>query len=172
MTFGRLTTLVTVLLLALLSSGCGTHVKMTGSASRAEERDFAGALQYLLSGNESAAREFFERTINAPSVAGVTDEALFRLSLLNLREEGGRGELHARILLNRLILEFPASIWAKQAAPLSVYLKETLLLRASRNELKNLRNQNISLSRDNKELRQIIERLKKLDIELEQKIGK
>ena len=170
MKFGRLTIFVIVLLPVLLVSGCGSLTKMTGFAPRTEERNFAGALQYLLSGNESGAREFLERTVSAPSMAGVTDEALFRLALLNLRDEGGRGEPRAKALLNRLIREFPTSIWARQAAPLAAHLQETLILRAGQHELKNLRNQNLSLSRDNKELRQSIERLKQLDMELEQKI--
>lgn len=166
----RLCAILIAILFALLTSGCGPLMKLTGTVSRTEEHNLAGALQRLLSGNESAAREHLERIVNAASVAGVTDEALFRLALLSLRDEGGRGEPHARILLSRLIREFPDSIWARQAAPLAVYLQETLLLRAGQHELKNLRNQNQSLSRDNKELRQSIERLKQLDMELEQKI--
>ena len=163
-------TLVTVLLSVLLSSGCGTFVQLSGPPIRTEERNFAGALQYLRSGNESAARDFFERTVDAPPLIGVTDEALFRLALLNLRDDGGKGEPRARALLSRLIRDFPASIWARQASPLAAHLQEILTLRGVQRELKNLRNQNLSLSHDNKELRQSIERLKQLDMELEQKI--
>jgi hypothetical protein len=162
--------LATALLPALLTSGCGTLAELSGPAIRTEERNFAGALQYLRSGNEIAARDLFERTIDAPSLKGVTDEALFRLAILNLRDEGGKGELRARALLGRLIREFPASIWAAQALPLAAHLQEILALRGVQRELKNLRNQNLSLSHDNKELRQSIERLKQLDMELEQKI--
>jgi len=50
------------------------------------------------------------------------------------------------------------------------HLQEVLTLRGVQRELKSLRNQNLSLSHDNKELRQSIERLKQLDMELEQKI--
>jgi len=169
----RFTMMATVLVLVLLVSGCGSLIKMTRSAQRdtsIEERNFAGALKYLRSGNESGARDLLERVIDAPPLKGVTDEALFRLSLLNLRDEGGRGEPRARALLNRLLSEFPASIWAKQASPLAAYLQEAFTLRAGKRQIKNLRNQNLSLSRDNKELRQSIERLKQLDLELEQKI--
>ena len=163
-------TLVTALFSVLLASGCGPIVKLSGSAIRTEERNFAGALQYLRSGNEIAARDLFERTVDAPPLKGVTDEALFRLAILNLRDEGGKGEPRARALLNRLIREFPASIWAGQASPLAAHLQDVLTLRGVQRELKNLRNQNLSLSHDNKELRQSIERLKQLDMELEQKI--
>lgn len=162
--------LISALLPVLLTSGCGALVTLNGSATRAEERNFAGALQYLRSGNEAAARDLFERTVEAPPLMGVTDEALFRLALLNLREEGGKSEQRARVLLNRLIREFPASIWARQASPLAAHLQEVSTLRGVQRELKNLRNQNLSLSQDNKELRQSIERLKQLDMELEQKI--
>ncbi len=162
--------LMVLLPVLLLTSGCVPFVTLNGSITRAEERNFAGALQYLRSGNEAAARDLFERTVDAPPLIGVTDEALFRLALLNLRDDGGKGESRARTLLSRLIREFPASIWARQASPLADHLQEVLTLRAGQRELKNLRNQNLSLSHDNKELRQSIERLKQLDMELEQKI--
>lgn len=162
--------LATALLPVLLTSGCGTFTELSGPAIRTEERNFAGALQYLRSGNETAARDLFERTVDAPPLKGVTDEALFRLAVLNLRDEGGKGEPRARALLGRLIREFPASIWARQASPLAAHLQEVLALRGVQRELKSLRNQNLSLSHDNKELRQSIERLKQLDMELEQKI--
>lgn len=167
--------MVILIQLVLLVSGCATLVKKSGplpGAAYIEERNFAFALQYLRSGNETAARDLFERTVDAPPLIGVTDEALFRLALLNLRDEGGKGEPRARALLNRLIHEFPASIWARQASPLVAHLQDVLTLRGVQREFKNLRNQNLSLSHDNKELRQSIERLKQLDMELEQKIRK
>jgi outer membrane protein assembly factor BamD (BamD/ComL family) len=163
-----------VLLCAISAGGCASLERMTVVTATwfvsTEERNFDTALQYLRSGNESAARDLLERTVDAKTITGVTDEALFRLALLNLRDEGGKGEQRARELLGRLIREFPASIWALQGAPLAVYLQEAFNLRVRQRELRNLRNQNLSLSRDNKEMRQSIERLKQLDIELEQKI--
>jgi hypothetical protein len=166
--------LATVLLFALITSGCGSLIKMASSLpgrdTSIEERNFAVALHYLRSGNESGARDLLERVVDAPPLTGVTDEALFRLSLLSLRNEGGRGESRARALLDRLLSEFPASIWARQASPLAEYLQEAFTLRAGQRQVKSLRNQNLSLNRDNKELRQTIERLKQLDMELEQKI--
>ena len=172
MSIKRFTIMATVLA-SLLAGGCGTLDKMTKSAPwivSSQERNFSEALQYLRTGNESRARDLFERVVDAPSVNGMTDEALFRLALLNLRNEDGKGELRARAVLGRLMDEYPASIWAKQAAPLAVYLQEAFTLRVKQRELKNLRTQNLSLSRDNKEMRQSIERLKQLDLELEQKI--
>lgn len=134
------------------------------------ERNFATALQQLRAGNETAARELLQLVVDAPRLAGVTDEALFRLALLELRSESGGGEIRASNVLHQLFRQYPASIWSRQAAPLAEYLQETVALRARTRQIRSLKNQNLSLSRDNKDLRQSIERLKNLDIELEQKI--
>lgn len=136
------------------------------------ERSFSAALLFMRTGNESAARDRLESVVEEPPLIGVTDEALFRLAVFTLGDENGKGETRARKLLERLTAEFPASGWARQAAPLLDYIRETAALRARMRELKNLRNQNLSLSRDNKGLRQSIEHLKDLDLELEQKIRK
>lgn len=165
-----------LIMFAALSGGCGTFASRkpsiqapTVSVSSAE-RNFATALHYLRNGNEAVARDLLRRVVDEPSQAGVTDEAIFRLALLILRDENGKGEKRAAELFDRLLSDFPGSIWSRQAAPLALYVKETTALRAHTRELKVLRNQNLSLSRDNKELRQSIERIKNLDLELEQKI--
>lgn len=134
------------------------------------ERDFATALQYLRKGNEQQARAALERVVEAPPLGGVTDEALFRLALLHLDDDGGRDTSRTRSLLERLRSEYPKSLWARQAAPLSTYLATAGMLRDKEREIRTLRQLNLSLSRDNKELRQSIDRLKSLDMELEQKI--
>jgi hypothetical protein len=135
-----------------------------------QERRFAGALEFLRAGNELAARNLLERVVEDPSRSGVTDEALFRLSLLYLREEGSKGISRTLELLERLENEFPRSLWTHQAAPLGVYLAGVKTLRYRQREVKTLKELNYSLSRDNREMRQSIERLKALDLELEQKI--
>lgn len=158
---------------AILTGGCGAFVSKELPAPRnvtGVERNFAAALQYMRIGKESDAREQLERVVDQSPLAGITDEALFRLAILNLRDENSKGEIRARKLLERLITEYPTSSWSHQAAPLVRYIQETASLRTLTRELKNLRNQNLSLSRDNKELRQNFERLKDLDLELEQKI--
>lgn len=134
------------------------------------EKNFATALQQLRVGNETAARELLQLVVDAPRLAGVTDEALFRLSILELRSESDGGETRAKTLLSQLFRHYPDSIWTRQAAPLAQYVRDTVALRASKREIRSLKNQNLSLSRDNKDLRQSIERLKNLDMELEQKI--
>lgn len=134
------------------------------------ERDFATALEYLRKGNEQQARIALERVVEAPPLGGVTDEALFRLALLHLGDDGGRDTTRTRSLLERLRSEYPKSLWTRQAAPLSTYLATAGMLRDKERENRTLRQLNLSLSRDNKELRQSIDRLKSLDMELEQKI--
>lgn len=171
---------VAVLLLLPLVSACGllggksvVSVSTEDSARSAiseQERRFAGALDFLRTGNEQAARDLFEQVLEGPSRVGVTDEALFRLALLHLREEGGKGTGRATELLERLKSEFPKSLWTRQAAPLGVFLASVKTLRERQREIKTLKELNLSLSRDNREMRQSIERLKSLDLELEQKI--
>jgi len=171
---------------ALLSciSGCGISGWRTSAVSvsteapapaevsvvREQERRFAGALEYLRTGREQEARELLNMVIEGPQRSGVTDEALFRLSLLSLRDDAGKGASRSQLLLERLRTEFPLSIWTHQAAPLSLYLADARNLRDRQREIKTLRDLNLSLSRDNRGMRQSLERLKSLDLELEQKI--
>ena len=140
------------------------------SAAREQERRFAGALEFLRAGREQEARDSLELVLEGPQRAGITDEALFRLSLLYLRDEGGRGTVKTQELLERLKADFPRSIWTQQSAPLIAYLAGVKTLRDRQREVKTLKELNLSLSRDNREMRQSIERLKSLDLELEQKI--
>ncbi|MBC8017933.1 MAG: tetratricopeptide repeat protein [Verrucomicrobia bacterium] len=180
MTHKQIISIVVLALLPLLS-GCsllGWKVSVVSVATEeslhpsipVQERSFAGALELLRAGNEQAARDLLERVVDDPALDGVTDEALFRLSLLYLREEGSKGAVRALELLERLKIEFPTSLWTRQAAPLGVYLTGVKTLRYRQREVKTLKELNYSLSRDNREMRQSIERLKSLDLELEQKI--
>jgi len=175
------TAIVAALVAAFCLGGCGSirntvtrSVTITDrehpASTPAQERSFAGALEFLRSGNEQGARDLLERVVEAPPIKGITDEACFRLALLHLRDEGNRGTARALALLERLESEFPKSIWARQAAPLASYLDGIKSLREKQREMKTLRDLNLSLSRDNRDLRQTIEKLKNLDIELEQKI--
>jgi len=175
-----------VLLVAAMSCICGcsftgwktSTVSVTGvtvapadvSAVRDQERHFAGALEFLRVGREQEARDLLELAVAGPARSGVTDEALFRLSLLYLRDENGKGVVRTQELLERLHDEFPRSIWTHQGAPLSAYLVGVRTLRDRQREVRTLKELNLSLSRDNREMRQSIERLKSLDLELEKKI--
>lgn len=172
--------IISIMVLVLLPFLCGcsqlswnVFTPKEDSVSRSiseQERNFAGALEFLRSGKEQAARELLERVTKGPSRNGVTDEALFRLSVLYLRDDGNKGTVRALELLERLKKEFPRSIWSRQAAPLVVYLSGAKTLRELRHEVTTLKELNLSLSRDNRELRQSMERLKSLDLELERKI--
>ena len=177
---------IIVVLVAALSSLCGCSLSSwktssvsvssvasappAASAVREQERRFAGALEFLRAGKEQEARELFELVVAGPQRSGVTDEALFRLSLLYLRDDGGKGTVRAQETLDRLRIDFPKSIWSHQAAPLDAYLAGIKALRDRQREVKTLKELNLSLSRDNREMRQSIERLKSLDLELEKKI--
>jgi len=145
------------------------------------------ALKELEAGKESAAAASLEALTKEPGADDITDEALFRLALLRLREGN---EAQAPQLLERLKKEYPKSAWTRQAEPLFDFLKsieemkvqlrdlkilnmsltrENKDMQSQKTELQNLKNTNQSLARENKELRQSIERLKSLDIELEKK---
>jgi len=156
-------------LLAIFICGCASlGVRKTRSVPH-QETVLAGAVAMLKGGNEREARILLEQAILSTPARGVMDEALFRLALLYLRDEG-KGSAKAQRLLEQLNREYPNSLWTRQSTPLLVHLTEIRHLRENVRELKSLREQNYSLSRDNKELRQTLERLKSLDLELEQKI--
>ena len=168
----RIIALLLALMLAI-TGGCSMLQNKPlheAGAAVEQERQFAGALQYLIQGKERESEGLLEQVVAGKALPGVTDEALFRLALLHLRDEGGKGDAHAQTVLARLKKEYPSSIWTRQAAPLTAYLAGVGALRDSQRELKTLRERNQSLIRDNKELRQSLERLKNLDLELEQKI--
>ena len=153
--------------------GCTTFTAKQDTSlteTQLQERNFAGALQFIRSGKEQEALELLEFVVAGPQVNGISDEALFRLALIQLRDSRVKSVARAEKLLDRLKKEHPKSIWRYQAEPLVAFLENSSELRKSQRELKNLREINVSLTRNNRELRQTIERLKELDIELEQKI--
>lgn len=178
----KLSFFILLLVLGSLSGGCsqlGWKVSVVSVSAEDEaannpiplqERRFAAALELLRAGNELAARELFERVIEEPQRTGITDEALFRLALLSLRDEGSKGSNRSLELIERLKTQFPHSIWTHQSAALGGYLTGVKTLRDRQREIKTLKELNLSLSRDNREMRQSIERLKSLDLELEHKI--
>ncbi|GFO53947.1 hypothetical protein GMSM_09540 [Geomonas sp. Red276] len=106
-----------------------------------------------------------EKVVAEPGSKGVTDEALFRLSILTLGPGEKRRTASIRYL-ERLRREYPASKWTEQARPLLDYLKGVSDL-AKQNQ--NLKTHNLSLSKENKELHRNINRLKNLDLQTEHK---
>jgi hypothetical protein len=162
---------VALLFLCMMISGCASFEKGTPRfLSSTEERTLEASLRELRAGNEQTAHTLLEQVVDGPPKIGVTDEALFRLALLSLREEGSKGLLRSQALLERLADKYPDSIWSRQSAQLLTHLAEVKSLRNRQRELKVLKEQNLSLSRDNKEMRQSLEQLKQLDMELEKRI--
>jgi hypothetical protein len=163
---------IVLLLLVMMSSGCAAIKRNMPDfpALSDQKRTLNEALDQLRVGREPQARDLLEKVVNGAPVAGVTDEALFRLALLSLKDDDSKGFQRSQILLERLAGEYPESIWTRQSAPLLPLLAEARTLRNRQRELKALKELNTSLSRDNRELRQSLERLKQLDLELEQRI--
>lgn len=159
--------IIAISLLALvMTTGCS---RMDGSMPRfmafsEQERTLGAARDELLAGKVPSARTLLEKVVEGKPTAGVTDEALFRLALLNLNDDGGKGIQRAQSLLEKLAATYPDSVWTRQSGPLLSHLRTT------QRELKSLKDNNYSLNRDNKELRQNLEQLKQLDLELEQRI--
>ena len=172
MRFDWIITGVALVMMACLS-GCGVVRTAMGTKPikvSEQERTFADSLAFLRLGSEQAAKDLLEKVVASAPVKGITDEAIFRLALLQLGDESSKGVQRASTLLNRLKSEYPRSIWTHQSAPLASYLTGTRILHDKQRELKTLKDLNLSLHRDNRDLRQTLERLKNLDLELEQKI--
>jgi hypothetical protein len=194
----RLITL-SLLLLAVLSEGCSMiradkPPPAVQAARGHQELSLAAALQSLKTGKEREARTLLEEVISGTPLPGITDEALFRLAVLHLGDEDCNGDTQTHALLARLQKESPDSNWARQATPLITYLDEVddlrnarevlntrwtqsqSQLRESKYEVKTLQERNLSLVHDKKELQKrldqlqkSLDRLKNLDLELEQK---
>jgi hypothetical protein len=185
------TVLITMLLLNL--TGCGGLFGKGGTQEVSEKRqdpakavdmisvrqerkvsekrqNLAKAVGMIRAGQEREARYFLELVIDDSREDGVTDEALFRLAILKLNDGVLGAGKNSIALLDKLRSSYPASVWTRQAAPLQSYLKGVHNIRNCERDFNILREKNLSLSRDVHGLRQTIERLKALDLELEQKI--
>ena len=163
---------ISLLSLVFMTAGCTGRNGRSPSfmAFSDQEQTLDGAVDKLRAGKEPQARSLLEKVVGAAPKAGVTDEALFRLALLSLNEDGGKGFQRSQSLLEKLAATYPDSIWTRQSAPLLSHLVDYRVFRTRQRELKALKELNYSLSRDNKEMRQSLEQLKRLDLELEQRI--
>jgi hypothetical protein len=165
--------LITFLLLGL--AGCSAFKETTSTApnrtgkspklSRSEaSQKLSSALQELEQGRQTAAMVILEEIVAGSSVKGVTDEALFRLSVLKLlNAEKDESDSSIRYL-ERLRREYRDSAWAMQAKPLLAYLYAAADMN---NQNRNLRAHNSSLSKENKELHKSLNRLKSLEVQME-----
>lgn len=117
-------------------------------------------------GSTTSRVKALEEEISRPPQPGVTDQALFQLSMQHLQSNSREGYVKAHQLLNRLNKDYPGSNWNSLGQPV-VELLDTVA--EQRRQISTLKNQNQALSKENKELHQTIERLKSLDLELEKK---
>jgi hypothetical protein len=158
----------------LAASGCASFRSQDFVVRFSQGQKLSQAIDSLEKGNPYNATRLLREICAAKGVAGVTDEALFRLALLSIDAEPDRNNLSAPLkFLDRLQKEYPNSPWTAQATPLADFLEEhsDKLQRAQelRRQVRSYKDLNLSLARENKELRQSIERLKNLDLELERK---
>ncbi|HEY6873311.1 MAG TPA: lipoprotein [Geobacteraceae bacterium] len=156
---------ILIITAALAVSGCAGLTRPGGAFyPSAQENKLDRAVTLLQQGKTSAAEGLLSAICAGPKVAGVTDEALFRLSLLQLgsgkERNGGAQALHN---LERLKREYPASSWTPLAAGLTDLLASADDVRQQNRKLKEL---NLSLTKENKELHQSIDKLKNLEMEL------
>jgi TolA-binding protein len=142
--------------------------------SFSESRKLASARSQLEKGDSLGAARILEGIVNAGSIPGVTDEALFRLAILTLKpslEHPASQQGHQ--LLRRLKKEYPNSPWTVQASPLLDLVNTAEELRRQNRSYRST-NQTLTrevndLNKNINELNKNIEQLKHLDLELERK---
>jgi hypothetical protein len=170
--------LATAIFCSLLLSACATRQMGEGvfNYRSYQEKKLATAIRLQNEGKIPQAIESFKSICANGSLQGVTDEALFRLSLLYLgfglesdREFIQRGQQN----MERLRKEYPASPWTRMAEPVADMLVNSAELRRQNSSLRSqnqaLSKENHALSRDNQDLKESIEKLKRLDMELDKK---
>lgn len=166
---------ITFLLLAVLVTGCASSHKSAGVPPGPSSRvRLTVAVRLLEEGDTTEATSMLASICAEPGVPGVTDEALFRFTLLRLGKETDKDEFpSARQALERLQQDYPASPWSRQAAPLLELLVSTSDMSRTNRNLKSLNlslsQENERLTRESRELRETLEKLKHLDLELEGK---
>jgi hypothetical protein len=160
-----------VAIMATLVCGCAV---MTGKGgifySQAQQIRLSRAIALQEEGKSADAEKLLVDICAGEGVPGVTDEALFRLGLLRLDpalpSSGIPGALHN---LGRLGKEYPSSTWAPLAAQLARHLTAAEDVQQQDAKLKET---NLSLTRENRELRQRLEKLKNLELELGKGAGR
>ena len=158
------------LLTALAVSGCATLTGPGGFLYHSvQEKQLERSVKLLEQGKTSAAEELLVAICAEPGVPGVTDQALFRLSLLRLKaglEKNGTEQTGQ--YLERLKKEYPSSSWVPHAAAINELLSAMDYTHQQRKNVRELKELNLSLTKENKDLRQSIEKLKNLELELGQ----
>lgn len=163
------------LLLAIAVSSCASPRPPAGMPySEIQAEKLTAAVRALEAGDATEAGNILATICEEAPVPGVTDEALFQLALLRLRLGAEKDEPDsARPMLERLREEYPASVWTRQAAALLGLLDSRIALLRANHDLRirnlSLSSENAELSREGKELLERLERLKSLDVELDQR---
>lgn len=172
--------LIAILTISMGLSGCVTSWSINPNV-REQQQKLTLAKKLLENNKPEEAKKTLTEITAKPAVAGITDEAFFRLALLNL--EAGRQKIatdSAEKALDAILSKFSSSSWTPHATTLkglivdydSAVQERAELDRTVRN-LKNsnasLSNANASLTKENSDLRQDLEKIKKLDLELEMK---
>ena len=145
---------------------------------------FNSVVQLIEKKNIAEAEKELESILSGPPSQGVSDEALYRLGLIRLGDNNGDEQIQKSLqLLQLLVKVFPSSQWTYMAKPvielvnneenLKKQIKNLKGLIAAQakenNDLKIQKSSFLAVQRENKELKQRLERLKELDIQLEKK---
>ena len=181
---------VLIIILAFGMSGCATPSKQGDLSFRsAQEWKLSRADALLQEGNASAAVQVLAQICAEPVVPGVTDEALFRLSLLHLGTGlESSGMVQTQNDLERLAKKYTFSTWAPLASRLTRFLASAEEARQQKmkveelnlslikeigeakgqifsltKEQRKLKQHNRYLLKENKEVREDIEKLKALE---------
>ncbi len=154
-----------IITMSLALSACAGVTQPGGLLyGHGQKNKLGRAVTLLEKGNTSAAAELLTAISAEQGVPGVTDEALFRLSLLRLGSvQGKNGHTQAERDLERLQKEYPASSWTPLASSLTKFLASDDDVRVQAKQLKEL---NGALTKENRDLRQSIEKLKNLELEM------
>lgn len=130
---------------------------------RSKQLEHSAAM--LAAGDSDGAARILNAIIGAPSAPGVTDEALFRLALLSLKPGLDKpAATQGQQLLKRLGKEYPKSPWTALVEPVSELINVAEELKRQN---KSLKGTNQSLTKEIGDLNRNIDRLKRLDLELE-----
>jgi cell division protein FtsB len=159
--------LLTILLLSLCSCASVRSSYVGPSQRIGLSKDLSEAKSLLEIGNRTEATRSLTSIIDSGNYSGITDEALFLLALLDLKP-AQEHEANSRSLqlLKRLAKAYPASPFTAQSRQLLEFLGGVDEMRS---QVRNLKGQNQSLSKEVDELNRNIDQLKKLDQELERK---
>lgn len=129
-----------------------------------QKNKLSTALELQGQGKKAEAFELLTAICKEPGVPGVTDEALFRLSVLRLGAAGEtNGVAQSKKDLERLAKEYPSSTWAPLASALGDFLASTNNRLQREKKLKDL---NLSLSRENRDLKEENRELKQHNFSL------